>query len=326
MKTSSSNFILGLLMALLPMVSCAQKSSKLPLVSAETLKQWSDDLSNWGRWGTDDQMGTLNLITPENRIQAAALVKEGKTVSLALNLDKEKSINNGDPLIHKMANFGPWASDTYTINYHGYAHSHLDALCHMAHQGKLYNGFSDESRQNSGAEKLGVEHMKNGIVTRGILVDMPWLKGIPYLEPGTPITSEDLEAFEAKAGLKVGSGDVLLIRTGVRECERQNGLWKYSDKAAGLHASTVKWLKDRDVAVLGSDGASDVFPSGVEGQTHPVHQLVLIALGTPILDNLNLEDVAAEAINLNRWEFMFVGAPLRIKGGTGSPLNPLAIF
>lgn len=326
LKPFQTQLVLSFFFFTSPGLSVAQKVSEIPLVKATTLQQWMVELSNWGRWGDNDELGTLNLITPEKRVQAAALVKEGRTISLAFDLSKESGINNGDPLIHQLGTSGQWAGDTYTINYHGYAHSHIDALCHIANQGKLYNGYAQEGRKANGAEKLGIENMGKGIFTRGVLMDLPWLKGVPYLEPGTAIMTEDIEAWERKTGIEIGSGDVLLIRTGRWECEKQNGPWKYSEKAAGLHASVAKWLKVRDVAVLGSDGASDVLPSGVEGQTHPVHQLVLIALGMPILDNLNLEELAEEGAKSNKWVFLFVGSPLRIEGGTGSPLNPIAIF
>jgi kynurenine formamidase len=216
--------------------------------------------------------------------------------------------------------------DTYSVNYHGYTHSHLDAQRHISVDGKIYNGYPVESIDATEPGNMGVQHMKNGIFTRGILVDIPLLKGVPYLEPGTAITIQDLEAWEMRSNIKVGSGDVLLIRTGRWAREKEKGLWKFEESAAGLHASTAKWLKERDVAVLGSDGTADVLPSGCDGQTHPIHQLVLIALGMPILDNLNLEDVALEASKQGRWEFLLVVSPLRIQGGTGSPVNPIATF
>ena len=155
---------------------------------------------------------------------------------------------------------------------------------------------------------------------------MPWFRGVDFIEPGTAITVSDLEAWERKTGIRVGSGDVLLIRTGRWECVRQRGQWNFLEKAAGSHASIAKWLKARDVAVIGSDGVSDVMPSGVEGLANPLHELVLVGLGMPILDNLDLDAVAAAARERNRWEFLFVGAPLRVPGGTGSPLNPIAVF
>lgn len=130
-------------------------------VKASTFERWKAEVSNWGRWGNEDQLGTLNLITAEKKRQAASLVKEGKSISLAMNLSKEEGINNGNPLIHKLGTLGQWAGDTYTINYHGYALSHIDALCHIALDGELYNGYSAESRKSTGAEKLGIHRYRH---------------------------------------------------------------------------------------------------------------------------------------------------------------------
>lgn len=304
----------------------SQTSQPAEPFSMEILDQWMVEISNWGRWGDDDQMGTLNLITPQIRKQAAELVQEGNSVSLSMDLDVEPSINNTQPFQHDLIRFGQWTMDTYSINYHGYSHSHLDAQRHIAHDGKIYNGYPEESINQVGTGNMGVHHMKNGIFTRGVLVDVPLLKGVSYLEPGTSITIEDLEAWEKKSKITVQSGDVLLIRTGRWALEKEKGMWKFDENAAGLHASTAKWLKERDVAVLGSDGSADVLPSGCEGQTHPLHQLVLFGLGMPILDNLNLEDLSKVALNQNRWEFLLVVAPMRIIGGTGSPVNPIATY
>lgn len=292
----------------------------------ETLEQWMKDISNWGRWGKDDQLGTLNLITTQKRKQAAQLVREGISVSLSMELETESNINNNQPFEHDLARSGQWTVDTYSINYHGYAHSHLDAQRHIAIDGKMYNGYPVENIETPGTGTMGIQHMKDGIFTRGILVDVPLLKGVEYLEPGTSITIEDLEAWEKKANINVQSGDILLIRTGRWAREKEKGVWKFDEHAAGLHASAAKWLKERDVAVVGSDGSADVLPSGCDEQTHPLHQLVLIALGMPILDNLNLEDVAKVAQQYDRWEFLLVVAPMRIHGGTGSPVNPIATF
>ena len=304
----------------------SQTSRVAESFSLEKLDQWMEEISNWGRWGDDDQMGTLNLITPQIRKQAAELVKEGISVTLSMELDTESNINNTQPFQHDLVRFGQWTMDTYSVSYHGYTHSHLDAQRHIAHDGKIYNGYAEENIDQIGSGNMGVHHMKNGIFTRGVLVDIPLLKGVSYLEPGTSITIADLEAWEKKSKITVQSGDVLLIRTGRWAREKEMGMWKFEENAAGLHASTAKWLKERDVAVLGSDGTADVLPSGCEDQTHPLHQLVLIGLGMPLLDNLNLEDIAQVAANQNRWEFLLVVAPLRINGGTGSPVNPIATF
>ena len=154
----------------------------------------------------------------------------------------------------------------------------------------------------------------------------PRLRGVDYLEPGTAIHVEDLEAWEREAGVRVESGDVLFVRTGRWARRAEHGPWEMNRDAAGLHASVAPWLRERGVAMLGADGTNDVLPSGVEGVTQPIHQLTIIAMGMPLFDNLDLEAVAAEAARRHRWEFLLVAAPLAVDGGTGSPLNPLAIF
>ncbi|MEZ5488722.1 MAG: cyclase family protein [Gammaproteobacteria bacterium] len=289
-----------------------------------------EEISNWGRWGDEDELGTLNLITPERRVEAARLVTEGYPVSLSLPVNKEQSTLNANPFEHSLSisTFGGHevAGDRYAVQYHGFAHSHMDGLPHFAHYGQMYNGVSTDALNDDGSSRLGIDNAYQGVFTRGILIDMPWLRGVDYLEPGTAITAADLEAWEQRTGIRVGSGDVLLIRTGRWERVRQLGSWNFVGNAAGSHASVASWLKERDVAVLGSDGVSDVMPSGVEGLINPLHALVLVGLGMPLLDNLDLDALAAAARQRNRWEFLFVGAPLRVEGGTGSPLNPLAIF
>lgn len=299
-------------------------------VSAQQFEQWFSDISNWGRWGREDQLGTLNLITPELKSRAAGLVKQGITVSLARNLDKQKSNFNTHPFEHTSAvhSFGNYAvvSDRYAVEYHGAAHTHLDALSHMAHKGKSYNGFPADITRLGGQGKLGIQAMKSGIFTRGVLVDMPLLREVDFLERGDAITAADLEAWEAKTGIRIGVGDVLLVRTGRWELDRTRGARHLTQGAAGLHASVAKWLKQRDVAVLGSDAGNDVIPSGVEGLQAPVHILTLVSLGMPLFDNLDLDVLADEASKRGKWEFLFIGAPLRAYGGTGSPINPLAVF
>ncbi len=301
-------------------------------VDKATVERWMTELSNWGRWGKDDQLGTINLITPAKRKQAAALVKEGISVSLAHDTLKEKAPDNDSPFEHKMTATGrtplegAYCLDTYTVSYHGWAHTHMDALCHMFYKGKMYNGFPQTDVTEKGAGKLGVNNVKSGIFSRGILMDIPRLKGVASLEPGTPIFPADLEAWEKKAGVKVGSGDVVFIRTGRWARRAAKGAWNVSSNSPGLHASCAKWLKARDIAMLGSDGASDVMPSGVAGVTQPIHQLILIAMGTPIFDNCDLEAVGEQAAKLGRWEFLLTASPIAVAGGTGSPLNPIATF
>lgn len=295
----------------------------------QDFERWMSELSNWGRWGKDDQLGALNLVTPEKRRQALGLVREGVLVSLARDVEKEKAVDNGSPFQHSMDrtgenNSGFSCADTFKVSYHGLAHTHIDSLCHMFHDGKMYNGFSQTNVTVDGAHKLGIGKLKNGIMTRGVLMDIPLLKGVEFLEPGTPIYPEDLDAWEKKAGIRVGAGDVVLVRTGRWARRARVGPW--GGKYAGLHGSCARWLKQRDVAVIGSDAASDVLPSGVEGVAMPIHQLSLIAMGTWILDNCDLEALSVAASKRQRWEFMLFVAPLAVPGATGSPINPIATF
>ena len=299
-------------------------------VTEATVDRWMTELSNWGRWGDDDQMGALNLITPAKRRAAAALATAGVSVSLSHSYLTEPDVEATSPVGYEMLGPdrpGPFRSDRYTFAYHGYAHSHMDSLCHMMHGGLMYNGFvRDDEVTADGCAKLAIINFKQGIVSRGVLMDIARLKGVGYLDPGTPIHVEDLEAWEREAGVRVESGDILFVRTGRWARRAEVGPWRMNREAAGLHASVAPWLRERGVAMLGADGTNDVLPSGVDGVTQPIHQLTIIAMGMPLFDNLDLERVAAEAARQNRWEFLLVAAPLAVVGGTGSPLNPLAIF
>ncbi len=300
-----------------------------PAVTKDTVDQWMTELSNWGRWGQDDQRGTLNLITPEKRKRAAALVQAGVSVSLSHTYLEERSEDTTSPFGHEILRLGvpgSFVSDRFTIAYHGYAHSHMDSLCHMSHEGKMYNGFLRTEITEDGCAKLAITNFKQGIVTRGVLMDIARLKGVEYLEPGTPIYPADLDAWEQQAGITVESGDIVFVRNGRWARRAAVGPWATSRRAAGLHASVVPWLKARDVAMIGGDTTNDVLPSGIDGVAMPIHQLVLVALGMPIFDNLDLEALAEEAARLQRWEFLFVAAPLAVDGATGSPLNPIAMF
>jgi len=305
--------------------------SEPPPVSRAQFDQLIQENNNWGRWGKDDQLGTLNLITAAKRRDAATLVRDGVSISMAMEMNKQKDALNQNPFEHEVETAWwaghQWAEDKYSVKYHGWAHSHMDGLQHVAHKGMLYNGMPIDSLTPDGVERLGIQNIAaSGIFTRGVLVDFPRFLGVDYLPAGTAISAEDLEVWEEVSGVRISSGDVLLIRTGRWVQVEEQGQWDFSQKAAGLHASVATWLKARDVAVIGCDGVSDVVPSGVEGLINPLHELVLAGLGMPILDNLDLEGIAEFAAERDRSIFLFVGAPLRVPGGTGSPLNPLAIF
>lgn len=321
--------IISLLLSVIP-ISASSGEPEPEAMSLEQLEALFHEMSNWGRWGEADELGTLNLITPEIKARAAALVEQGVSVSLAGNFDKEKSDYNTRPFGHSAqrndAGNHVVVHDEYTVTYHGGAHTHIDALNHITYRGQSYNGFSEDETDPEGAGRLGIHSMADGIISRGVLVDVPWLRGVHFLDRGEAITIADLEAWEAKTGIAIGQGDVLLIRTGRWVLDQRKGALFLGLGAAGLHVSAVKWLKERDVAALGSDAGNDVIPSGVEGESIPVHLLTIVALGMPIFDNLRLDALASEVLKRQKQEFLFIAAPMRVKGGTGAPINPLAVF
>jgi kynurenine formamidase len=288
------------------------------------IDRWMMELSNWGRWGKDDQLGTLNLITAAKRREAVALVTEGFSISMAHNVLTEKAVDNENPFVHSMLPpAGGFHMDNFNVSFHGMGQTHFDALCHASYQGKLYNGFPVDGITQEGCPKDSVLPVKNGILTRGVIIDIARLKGVAYLEPGTPIYPEDLAAWEKQTGVKVSAGDAVFVRSGRWAMRAAKGP---TEAFAGLHASCAKWLHDRGVAILGSDDAQDVSPSQVEGVGLPIHQLALVAMGLYIFDNVDLEELSKEAAKRKRWEFLLTAAPMAIEGGTGSPLNPIATY
>jgi kynurenine formamidase len=291
----------------------------------EELERWMKELSNWGRWGKDDQLGAPNLITVAKRKQALALVKTGETVSLSHDTILEKAADAATPFEHQttvMAERGI-AVERQQVSFHGSTFSHLDALCHIAHEGKLYNGFSFQEvvSEKDGCAKLGITGLKNGIVTRGILLDIPRLKGVPYLEPGTHVYIEDVEAWEKKAGVKVSAGDAIFLRTG--RWARRAKVSPFPN-LAGFDASFAPFMKRRDISLIGSDGVLDA--GTVPGFPLAVHTVALVALGVNIFDNVDLEALSEAAAKNNRWEFLLVAAPIPVPQGTGSVINPIAVF
>ena len=322
-----------------PSVRSPHPSTQNPavLVTLEKLKQWESELSNWGRWGPRDQRGTLNLITPSKTRAAAELVTEGVSVSLAHFVSEEEAIDSQTfaPTEHWMTNIDPdtgevlFALDAMSFSLHDGQLSHMDALCHYRTERNgekvIFNGYP-QNLDEHGCKDLAIDRMGPGYVTRGILVDMPLLRGLDWLEPSTPIYVSDLEDWEEFAGVTVGSGDVLLVRTGRWAKREQEGPWDYGGGGAGLHASVLPWLSQRGVAVLVGDAVNDVQPSGVEGMRRPIHQLTQVFIGLPLVDNGYLEDVAKEANQRQRWEFMVSWQITSIPGGTAGPFNALATF
>jgi kynurenine formamidase len=219
-----------------------------------------------------------------------------------------------------------WGADYFALAPHGFATSHIDALCHIFHEGKLYNGYPIEKVTAHGALELGIHELHDGVVSRGVLLDVPASRGLPFLEAGEPIFPDDLERSEAHAGVRVESGDVLLVRTGRWALREARGPWDPRQSAAGLDASCLPWLHARGVAALGCDGVSDVVPSRVEGVGLPIHSVAIVAMGLHLIDNLDLEALSKACAEEKRGDFLLTLAPLVLFRGTASPLNPIALF
>ena len=304
-------------------------------VSAAEFAELFRSLSSWGRWGERDRRGALNYLAPDGVVAASRLVQEGTTVTLSLPMNTKAAEDNPEPAVHYMTTTpdleaGPgelrFAKDFVGADYHNDGHTHIDAFCHVIYDGSLYNGAPATAVTGEGAVDDSIEVLANGLVARGVLLDIPRVRGVPWLDPGQHVFRNDLEAAELEQGVAVAEGDVLLVRTGHTRRLVELGPWDTASAKSGLHPTAMPFLADRRVAALGGDGNSDTAPSSTEGVDFPVHVLALNAMGVHLLDYLQLEDVLAACERTGRWDFLFVAAPLRITGGTGSPLNPLAVF
>lgn len=295
-----------------------------------------EKVKNWGRWGADDESGALNFITAEKRLEAARSITIGESVSCSLELPVNPAVDNPTPALHMMVRGGDdcliheidmeSAMDFVGVAFHGLATSHIDALCHVFVDKKMYNGFPAEDVKSTGAKRCSIICAKDGIVSRGVLLDIPRLLGREWLELDEMISLEQLERAEEAQGVRVSEGDILLIATGRDTRRRAQGPWDaFTDGIPGLHPECIPWLHERRIAVLGCDGVSDAFPGlGIKGWTMPVHQCTLVAMGVHLLDNLRLDALASACAQHGKWGFHFSIAPLRIAEGTGSPVNPIA--
>jgi kynurenine formamidase len=298
-------------------------------------------LSNWGRWGADDQLGTLNLITPTRRIQAARLVADGVSVSCARPISTEITADTTFQPLRFMVDSGE-GRDTATperqlerrgaaefigMVFHGYTITHVDTPAHYFWQGRLYNGRScNLVTSREGAQVESVELLRDGVVSRGVLLDIARLKG-RWLEAGEGVMPGDLDAAEAAAGVRVEPGDILLLRTGYYARRRAEGpRHPIREGSPAAHVACMPWLHERGVAMLGTDTHNDVSPLPYPRIGNAVHVVGLVAMGLWLIDNANLEELAEACAARRRWEFMFTVAPLRLAGATGSPVNPIALF
>jgi kynurenine formamidase len=310
-------------------------------VSVAEFEQMFESVKNWGRWGEDDEVGTLNYITPERVTEAARLVRSGRRVSMAIPINKVSGPDNPQqamlflvqghdvPVDASKVRFG---LDWLGMAAHGDCHTHVDALCHISYDGKTYNGRpATKVVLSNGASEQDMAAYHQGIVGRGVLLDIPKLRGVKWLEPGEAVTRAELEACADAQTVEIGEGDILLFRTGHHRRRLELGPWDNGppptgEGKAGLHIDTIPWMHERRIAAFLPDGDGETVPSVVDGITYPIHPLQVVAMGMLVSDSLQFEELVEVCEQEGRHEFMVVGLPLRLPGGTGSPWNPIAIF
>jgi kynurenine formamidase len=285
-------------------------------------------------WDRDDRRGALNYLTPADALNALRLPTDGTTLSLAGPIEDWPTADNPNPAEHRMTatphgDAEPGLSfcmDSLAINIHGNADSHIDALCHVVFDGELYNGVSADAVTEHGAAELSIGIAGNGIVGRGVLLDIPRIRGTDWLEPGDRVTEADVLAAERDQDVRIGRGDIVFVRVGHRRRRKETGPWDSAQARAGLHPMVLPLLAERQIAALGSDGNNDTAPSPVSGVDFPVHVLAVNALGMHLLDYLQFADLAPACSAAGRWSFLCIIAPLRLPTGTGSPVNPVAVL
>ncbi len=313
-----------------------------PMPTQDDVLGYFDTLSNWGRWGDDDELGTLNHITDDVRLAAARAVRHGRSVSCAWEIavpeEMERSTttcpcaadmpgaeNMPVPAFHDDRRWG-FSNERLGIMFHGNTVTHVDSPCHIFWDGTMYNGRSHSLVDPAtGSAWAAVTAAANGIITRGVLLDIARVRDVPWLEPGQGVFPDDLEEAERRQGVRVRPGDAVLLRTGYGRVRHEAGVARGVTQA-GWHASCLPWLHEREVALIGADTPQDVQPSGYEDVLMPVHAVSLVAMGLWMLDNCDLEVCATTAAELGQWDFHLAVAPVRFAGTSGSPVNPIATF
>jgi kynurenine formamidase len=307
----------------------------------ELVREAAERYSNWGKWGPEDQLGTVNYITPEKVVQAAGLVRRGRVFSLAMPFDEngpQSGRGRMNPTLamrrtgtdfvagvrNNPSGIGS-ADDMLTTSLQ--AATHWDALSHIFDRGQMWNGYGAAEVTSRGAQRNGVEHFRDRIVSRGVLLDMAHYKGVEWLEPGYAITEDDLLGCLAAEGVTVGTGDIVLLRTGQMGYCKTHGWGTYAGgDAPGLSFYTVGWLHRTELAGVASDTwGVEVRPNELANCFQPLHQVMIPHIGLLVGEMLDLEELAADCAAAGRYEFFFVAAPLPITGAVGSPINPQAI-
>lgn len=309
-------------------------------MSLDEFERLFESVKNWGRWGADDVKGTLNYLTPAHVRAAAALVRSGRSVSMAIPMNTVAGPDNPNPVIHYMSttydvdvgsgDLLRFATDFLGIQFHGDCHTHIDALCHIAYRGQLYNGRPASLVTSRGALAYDVtETLAHGVVGRGVLIDVPRYRGVKWLEPGEAVTREEIEAVEAAQGTRLGEGDIMVFRTGHHRRRLELGAWNpdyAGDGRAGLDPYAVQWMHKRKIAVFLPDGDGETVPGPMAEIQYPIHPLQVTAMGMTVADSLQFEELAAVCEQEQRWEFMVVIEAVRLPKATGAPFNPIAIF
>ena len=308
-----------------------------PLTDFEAFRDIAKRVNNWGRWGADDETGTLNLITPATVRAAVATVRTGRRFSLALPL-RQQGVQNGmipgrvNPL-HTMVAlnwemFGPGSvatsDDVVTLGLQ--AATHWDGLGHVSHGSRIYNNrpattvTAHEGALHSGVEKAGP------VLGRGVLLDVARARGVDRLTPGHLVTTDDLEAAQELAGTEVGAGDIVLVRTGQIQLYLGGDRDGYAYPSPGLSLYTPEWFHRRDVAAVANDTLTfEIFPPEIDGLFLPVHALDLVEMGMMQGQNWNLEELAGDCAEDGRYAFLLSAPPEPFAGGVGSPVVPVAV-
>lgn len=294
--------------------------------SKEEYLNYSKKLNNWFRWGENDELGTLNFITPENVLLAVQLIQKGQNISLG------RPLIDGELHMEVYRNTIKWgkemigaANDRISASTHGFENSHIDALNHVfGADNKIYNGFSESYVTEDGAKRLGIENMKNGIVTRGVLYDIPKLRNEPYVTMEKPVQGWELEDFAKLKNVAPAKGDATIIHCGRNTYFHENpGAPNTFGNKPGLNPSVLEFLHAYDSALMGSD--FDEAPNHDYPATFPLHSIANPYMGLPTMWNFDLQQLSTACERLNRWEFFIVIAPLIVEGATGSIVNPIAI-
>lgn len=292
-----------------------------------SVPELAEVLSNTGRWGPDDERGTLNHITRDKTLEAARLISSGRVVAASHRFTMAATERKPRAGYHRMLyrENRMSAVDAIMIEPHGYEITHLDALAHVGLDGRGYNDrVFDEIVTRDGLLFGSVLPLADGIVTRGVLLDLPRSQDRPWLERGEAVSVADLERAEAWAGIRVGTGDALVVRVGLDAREQATGAETYEIRT-GLGNDCIPWLQEREVGLFGGD-CFDQLPSGDPRYSHPLHSVGIARMGLVMVDHIAVEELADACVEEGRWEFFFSIAALRIPKATGSPVNPLCIF